>query len=303
MPEVGKPQSQQGGRQVALVVDEGAKRSPPPSWARASLGWHADRAAVLIYSVFWVLLGLVAYFLPIASPGGYTFWVPVASGYGTGLALLLAVAWLGDTRAVPFVTRAGHRSVAVTGRARPVAGGAAGRGVHMSSTGDSPYGVLLGNTPPEGGGKYAYAYAWPDFAALVRQGDAHPIGIDKYLADAGAGRLPARSKGTTSMRRPGLRALELRGETLADASYYLAYVMITWTFYITTSRIGGTSPAAVSEGIEWNLLAFSTALLAGGSQLSTRDEDSYRYSIFVRQRLLILAVSISIAAVLHALRP
>jgi hypothetical protein len=288
---------------LVLTVDEGNGVLPPASWTSASLGLRADAQWLLFYSLLWVLLTIMAYFTPNARPSGWLFWGPVAGGFATGLVISLALAYFGNAVSVPFVVKPvqGESREASRVLLANVPEGEGPDGTIRVLGRGARYKVLIGQRPAKGEGQYAFAYPVGEFLDREAAGDFTAMSMQAYVRAAASGKLPAKAEGNRALtKRPGLASLESRATTLSTASYYVSYVMITWAFYITTSTLGGTSIGAISEAMQWNIMAFALALLAGGTEITTDNETAYRYSIFARQRALVLAVSVSVTAILRA---
>jgi len=103
-----------------------------------------------------------------------------------------------------------------------------------------------------------------------------------------------KAKGSSSARGP-FETLARRADGISTACFNVASCVITWAVYITTSDRGGGA-----RQLQWNLLSFAVALLAGGTATATGNMASFERSLFARQRALILAISIAVAAVKHA---
>ncbi len=97
--------------------------------------------------------------------------------------------------------------------------------------------------------------------------------------------------------RGPFEALARRSDVLATACFNVASCVITWAVYITTSDIGGGA-----RQLQWNILAFAVAILAGGTASATGNMGAFERSLFARQRALIFAISVAVAAVMHAQR-
>ena len=105
---------------------------------------------------------------------------------------------------------------------------------------------------------------------------------------------PAHARKVAKATRGPFEALARRADVIATTCFNVAACVITWAVYITTSAIGGGA-----RQLQWNLLAFTVALLAGGTATATGNVPAFERSLFVRQRALIFAISLAVAAVLH----
>lgn len=108
---------------------------------------------------------------------------------------------------------------------------------------------------------------------------------------------PSHAKPLAQPMRGPFEALARRADIIATTCFNVAACVITWAVYITTSSIGGGA-----RQLQWNILAFSVALLAGGTATATGNIPAFERSLFARQRALIFAISLAVAAVMHAKR-
>ena len=80
-------------------------------------------------------------------------------------------------------------------------------------------------------------------------------------------------------------------EVLSRVSYYICMIMITWAVYVTTSEWGSI------HQLYWNILTFIIAIICGVIVVDTYtliDDDTI---IYIKKRLLILAISFGITSV------
>tara|TARA_Y100000389_G_scaffold146135_1_gene144776 strand:+ start:674 stop:1342 length:669 start_codon:yes stop_codon:yes gene_type:complete len=108
---------------------------------------------------------------------------------------------------------------------------------------------------------------------------------------------PDHAKDVAEPMRGPFEALARRADIIATTCFNVAACVITWAVYITTSAIGGGA-----RQLQWNILAFTVALLAGGTATATGNVPAFERSLFARQRALIFAISLAVAAVMHAKR-
>lgn len=108
---------------------------------------------------------------------------------------------------------------------------------------------------------------------------------------------PVHAQKVAKATRGPFEALARRADIIATTCFNVAAAVITWAVYITTSDIGGGA-----RQLQWNILAFAVALLAGGTATATGNIPAFERSLFARQRALIFAISLSVAAVMHARR-
>ena len=108
---------------------------------------------------------------------------------------------------------------------------------------------------------------------------------------------PGHAQKIAKATRGPFEALARRNDVLSTACFNVASFVITWAVYITTSDIGGGA-----RQLQWNILAFAVALLAGGTATATGNMGAFERSLFARQRALIFAISVAVAAVMHARR-
>ena len=108
---------------------------------------------------------------------------------------------------------------------------------------------------------------------------------------------PEHAKPLAQPMRGPFEALARRADIIATTCFNVAACVITWAVYITTSNIGGGA-----RQLQWNILAFTVALLAGGTATATGNVPAFERSLFARQRALIFAISLAVAAVMHVKR-
>jgi hypothetical protein len=108
---------------------------------------------------------------------------------------------------------------------------------------------------------------------------------------------PVHAQKVAKATRGPFEALARRADIVSTACFNVAACVITWAVYITTSDIGGGA-----RQLQWNILAFAIALLAGGTATATGNIPAFERSLFARQRALIFAISIAVAAIMHARR-
>lgn len=106
---------------------------------------------------------------------------------------------------------------------------------------------------------------------------------------------PEHAKPLAQPMRGPFEALARRADIIATTCFNVAACVITWAVYITTSTIGGGA-----RQLQWNILAFTVALLAGGTATATGNVPAFERSLFARQRALVFAISLAVSAVMHA---
>ena len=77
----------------------------------------------------------------------------------------------------------------------------------------------------------------------------------------------------------------------AWAAYYICIIILTWAIFITTSKWGGTTQ------LVWTLMAFLISVMAGVTVMFSGNILAYNYILYVRKRLLILAISFAITSI------
>ena len=102
---------------------------------------------------------------------------------------------------------------------------------------------------------------------------------------------------TVAPKRGPFEAIARRADIIATTCFNVAACVITWAVYITTSAIGGGA-----RQLQWNILAFTVALLAGGTATATGNIPAFERSLFARQRALVFAISLAVASVMHSSR-
>ena len=117
------------------------------------------------------------------------------------------------------------------------------------------------------------------------------------MEDSAVNFYPGHAQKVAKATRGPFEALARRNDVLSTACFNVASCVITWAVYITTSDIGGGA-----RQLQWNILAFAVALLAGGTATATGNMGAFERSLFARQRALIFAISVAVAAVMHAQR-
>ncbi len=90
-------------------------------------------------------------------------------------------------------------------------------------------------------------------------------------------------------------AIARRADIIATTCFNVAACVITWAVYITTSAIGGGA-----RQLQWNILAFTVALLAGGTAMASGNIPAFERSLFARQRALVFAISLAVTSVMHS---
>lgn len=79
---------------------------------------------------------------------------------------------------------------------------------------------------------------------------------------------------------------------LSKTSYYISMIIITWAMYTTNSKWGST------RQLYWNLLTIMLSVIAGAMVLTGQSIVSYNYNIYLKKRLLIIAISLGITSIL-----
>lgn len=161
------------------------------------------------------------------------------------------------------------------------------------NVGVGDYKVLLGKDAPAPDRDSGYLYLANTFIEKSQNGDISSMDLEDYLIGV------ASPDATSALKHNRFNAGEQRGVTffsdrigrVSNAAYYVAVVVITWAIYVTNSQWGSTSQLA------WNILSFMVAVASAGFVVDAYNIVTYNNIIYLRKRLLILAISFGITSI------
>ena len=160
------------------------------------------------------------------------------------------------------------------------------------------YKVILGDNVPEpdsrGGSKDSgYIYLADTFINKTQRGDITSMDLEDYLIGVES------PDATSSLKHNRFNAGKQRDVTffserisrVANAGYYVAVIAITWAIYVTNSKWGNASQ------LSWNIMTFLIAVASSAFVVDAYNIVSYNNIIYLRKRLLILAISFGITSI------
>tara|TARA_Y100000389_G_C17436414_1_gene505810 strand:+ start:992 stop:1924 length:933 start_codon:yes stop_codon:yes gene_type:complete len=167
--------------------------------------------------------------------------------------------------------------------------------VYFNTTGGhGDYKILFNNTYLPKSDTYGYILPAKIFLEKSSSGDIQSMNFKEYLQ--GKAYKNHTTKTDVSKYNPGTQSdIEFYSSKitrLSKTAYYTSMIIITWAMYITNSMWGST------RQLYWNLLTIMLAVISGAIVLTGQNIVSYNYNIYLKKRLLIMAISLGITSIL-----
>lgn len=166
--------------------------------------------------------------------------------------------------------------------------------INFSSSGSGDYKILIDNTTLPQDGESGYIFPASTFLKKSSSGEFVSMDLIDYLEGKrlAGGPDSARHKRYNPGRQDNVKFYSERVARLSQAAYYTGIIIITWAMYATNSKWGS------AQQLQWNILAFVVAVVAGGVVVDSYDVVMYNTIIYIKKRLLILAISLGITGIL-----
>ena len=162
-------------------------------------------------------------------------------------------------------------------------------------TAGGDYKVILNNK--KNNSEYGYIYKVSTYLDKITKGEL--IGQDFYgylLGDPSYGKDEYSRAKPHARYNPGTQDdvpfFAERLNKLGSVGYYISLIVITWTIYISSTKWGSRL------GLQWSILAFLIATASSAFVIDANDVVTYNRILFFRKRLLIIAISFAITAIL-----
>jgi len=164
-----------------------------------------------------------------------------------------------------------------------------------SEDGQSNYKVLFDdvNNNLRNKTKVGYLYTANEFLHKSSLGDFSSMNLNDYISGKKYTG-PKKPKDFNSYDPGNQTTSSTTSETIEEMSrisYYICIIMITWAVYITTSNWGSI------HQLYWNILTFIIAIISGVIIVDTYTIIDNDTVIYIKKRLLILAISFGITSV------
>ena len=249
---------------------------------------------LLIYVIIWVI---------IMAQGCDTCTTPYFIGFFVGLVILILESYFysmitnvqllrtNEKTTHPYISNIPQVDSIQTGED---IGDIKKRVVFNTGGGHGDYKILFNNTYLPKSDTYGYILSAKTFLEKSSAGEFQSMDFKKYLE----GKSYNKPVGETDIIKynPGSQSnIEFYSSKitkLSKTSYYISMIIITWAMYVTNSKWGST------RQLYWNLLTIMLAVIAGAIMLTGKNIISYNYNIYLKKRLLIMAISLGITSIL-----
>lgn len=156
--------------------------------------------------------------------------------------------------------------------------------------GQGDYKVLIDNkTSPQKNTNYGFLFQADKFIEESASGKIREsVNLEDFLQTRGEGGEKYRFNPSN---QANIDYFSNRVNEEAWAAYYICIIILTWAIFITTSKWGGTTQ------LVWTLMAFLISVMAGVTVMFSANILAYNYILYVRKRLLILAISFAITSI------
>ena len=159
--------------------------------------------------------------------------------------------------------------------------------------GRGDYKIIIGNSKFPHPDKLGYIFTADTFIKKSAAGDFRTVDLAQYLE---GGYSSFKDDYNTSRFNPGNQQgtnfFSDRAKNISQLAYYMGIIVITWATYITNSKWGG------ARQLTLNIIAVALCLGAGTSVVSESTSVQYNYGVYLKTRLLILAISVGITSIL-----
>ena len=160
--------------------------------------------------------------------------------------------------------------------------------------GHGDYKILFNNTYLPNSDTYGYILPATLFLEKSSSGELQSMNFKDYLQ--GQTYNNQTKNGDIIKYNPGTQSnidfYSSKITKLSKTAYYIGMIIITWAMYTTSSKWGST------RQLYWNLLTIMLSVIAGAIVLTGQSIVSYNYNIYLKKRLLIMAISLGITSIL-----
>ena len=165
--------------------------------------------------------------------------------------------------------------------------------IDFSVSGSGDYKVLINNKTLPQDGENGYIFSATTFLEKSSSGEFTSMDLENYLEGKRLAELRTsdKHKRYNPGQQNGVRFYSERVARLSEAAYYTGIIILTWGMYATSSKWGS------SRQLSWNILAFMVAVIAGAVVVDSYDVVMYNNVIYIKKRLLILAISFAITGI------
>jgi hypothetical protein len=163
-----------------------------------------------------------------------------------------------------------------------------------TSGGHGDYKILFDNNYLPRSDTQGYILPAKTFLEKSLSGDIQSMNFKEYLQ--GKEYKNHINKNDVSKYNPGTQSdvdlYSSRITKLSTSAYYITMIIVTWAMYVTNSMWGST------RQLYWNLLTILLAVISGAIILTGQNIVSYNYNIYLKKRLLIMAISLGVTSIL-----
>ena len=161
--------------------------------------------------------------------------------------------------------------------------------------GAGDYKIIIGNTDKPDPDHIGYIYTADTYLKKLAAGDFQAMNLMDYLE---GGSRTVRSDIDDARfnagNQSGLHYFSERSKSIAWVAYCMGIIVITWAMYITNSKWGS------QRQLTLNIITIAVCIIAGASVIDEYTVVEYNYGVFIKERLLILAISLGITSILAA---
>ena len=257
----------------------------------AYLPLQTEEPVSIPVQLLWLLTYIVIWLLVIL-PKSTTYYSAYDPGFISGLIIILVESFYYITiSSIDFTTNPIEPYNLNAPKIKPIKKGEKIKDINNFidfSPGQGDYKILLNNKSLPKSENFGYILKANKFITGSVNGTFESINLEDFLRTTGNSDEKYRFNPTT---QANIDYFSNRVNEEAWASFYIAIIIVTWAIYITTSKYGGRLQ------LPWTLLAFLITILSGSSVIFTPNILAYNYILYVRKRLLILAISFAITSI------
>ena len=250
-----------------------------------------EEAVSLPVQLLWLLTYIIIWGFVII-PKSTTYYSAYFSGFIAGLIIILVESFYYTTiSSLDFTTNPIEPYVINVPQIKNISKGDKVKNANNYinfSPGQGDYKILINNKTIPDDSQYGYLFQADRFIEESAKGNIESIDLEDFLKTTGDSTQKYRFNPTN---QESIEYFSSRVNEQAWAAYYVAIIILTWAMFITTSKWGGRTQ------LLWTLLSFLTTILAGSTVMISTNILAYNYILYVRKRLLILAISFGITSV------
>jgi len=266
---------------LVYTLDENLKYLPIQQEEAVSL--KVQMIWLLIYILIWAL---------IIIPRETTYYKAFFKGFFSGLVIILLESFYYSTiSSIDFTTNPIEPYVLNTPQIETIKKGTKIKNANnflQFAPGQGDYKVLVDNKTLPKDGIHGYLFQANMFIEQTAKGNLESINLETFLENTGNNKEKYRFNPST---QENISYFSTREGEQAWAAYYIAIIILTWAMFITRSQWGNRTQ------IVWTILAFLMAIIAGSTVMFSANILAYNYILYVRKRLLILAISFAITSI------